>query len=368
MYKGKSVSLIIAAGGSGTRMGGNLPKQYLKIAGKTIIRRSVEAFVNTGWFDRVVVACASEYVDYCLKELDGLGVAVVEGGSSRQASIYNALGLIYSDIVLVHDAARPYITKKVIERVIEGACETGACLCGVTPKDTIRNAEKTFDRSTLTSVQTPQGFDTGLLKSAYGYAEATGFTGTDDASLVENIGRKILIVEGDYANIKITTREDLPMETRIGTGYDVHKLVEDRKCILGGVDIPYELGLLGHSDADVLVHAVMDAILGAAGLGDIGRHFPDSDDRYKGISSIRLLEEVGKLVYEEGYAIGNIDSIVICQKPKILPYIEEMRENMAAALSIEKERIGIKGTTTEKLGFEGRGEGIASQAVCTLLR
>lgn len=184
------------------------------------------------------------------------------------------------------------------------------------------------------------------------------FTGTDDAGLADRIGVRAAIVEGEYGNIKITTPEDLKMEYRIGTGYDVHRLEPDRKLILGGVCVPFEKGLLGHSDADVLVHALMDAMLGAAGLGDIGT-VPDSDPAYSGISSILLLEKTAELFRRQGYYLGNADITVICQRPRLAPYIEQMRENVAAALKAPKDRISIKATTTEKLGFDGRGEGIA---------
>ena len=198
--------------------------------------------------------------------------------------------------------------------------------------------------------------------------------GTDEGMLVEHLGEKVPIVEGDYANIKITTREDFPenrfmkKDIRIGTGYDVHRLTEGRKLVLGGVEIPYEKGLLGHSDADVLLHALMDALLGAACLGDIGQHFPDSDERYRGISSLKLLGKVKSLISDSGYFVGNADITVIAQKPKIASYIPAMRKNIAETLGIEIERVNVKGTTTEKLGFVGRCEGIACEAVCILYR
>ena len=215
-------------------------------------------------------------------------------------------------------------------------------------------------------VQTPQGFRFDLLMNAYEKAYADGYYGTDDASLVERIGVHPALVEGSYANIKLTTREDLPSVTRIGKGFDVHRLVEERKCIIGGVDIPNKKGLLGHSDADVLTHAIMDALLGAAALGDIGRIFPDSDEQFKDADSIKMLEQVGYMIREKGYGISNIDATVICERPKISPYVEEMIENIAKALKIDSDRINIKGTTTEKLGFTGRKEGIAAEAVCIL--
>ena len=274
--------------------------------------------------------------------------------------------------MLVHDAARPFVTEDVVQEVIRGAFDRGAAVPCVAVKDSLRENEgersRCVDRSRFFAVQTPQGFRKELLDEAYEKACKDGFSGTDDASLVERLGYNVEIVDGDYDNIKITTKEDLPMENRIGTGFDVHRLVEGRKLILGGVEIPYEKGLDGHSDADVLIHALMDALLGAAAMGDIGRHFPDTDDAYKGISSMKLLDRVNNILAENMYSIGNADITVIAQKPKLSPYIEKMRENVADVLGIGKDLINIKATTTEKLGFTGRGEGIAAEAVCSIYR
>jgi 2-C-methyl-D-erythritol 4-phosphate cytidylyltransferase/2-C-methyl-D-erythritol 2,4-cyclodiphosphate synthase len=217
-------------------------------------------------------------------------------------------------------------------------------------------------------VQTPQGFDVALIREAYAAAEGEGFLGTDDGGLAERAGHPVTIVEGSYRNIKITTQEDLPMETRIGTGFDVHRLTEGRKLVLCGIEIPFEKGLLGHSDADVAVHALMDAMLGAAAMGDIGRHFPDTDDAYKGISSMILLQKVRELIEQEGFRLGNADITIMAQRPKLSPYIEKMRTNIAAVLGMDAGSINVKATTTEKLGFVGRQEGIAAEAVCTINR
>lgn len=207
-----------------------------------------------------------------------------------------------------------------------------------------------------------------MLIEAYEKAYDDSYRGTDDASVVERAGYEVTIVDGDYENIKITTKEDLPLENRVGMGFDVHQLAEDCRLVLGGVEIPWEKGLLGHSDADVLLHAVMDALLGAAGLGDIGRHFPDSDEQYRGISSMKLLESVKGLLDENFYKVANVDATIIAQKPKIAPYAEEMRKNIAGVLDVDQSRINVKGTTTEQLGFAGRGEGIAANAVVSLYR
>ena len=224
------------------------------------------------------------------------------------------------------------------------------------------------DRSEYCSVQTPQGFRKADLMEAHDKALREGIQATDDAMLVELAGFPVEVVDGDYQNIKITTREDLPIENRTGIGFDVHALTEGRRLILGGVDIPFERGLDGHSDADVLVHALMDALLGAAALGDIGCHFPDTDDAYKGISSMLLLQKVRDLLSENFFSIANVDMTIMAQRPRIGPHIEAMRENIAEVLGIGKSRINIKATTTERLGFVGREEGIAAEAICSIYR
>ena len=375
----RNVHVIIGAAGSGKRMGAPLPKQFLKQDGRTILEKTVEKFAGCDFVGNIVIVTGSDYQDYCCelfaKEIAEGRLTVTVGGKERQDSVYNALlcldakGACDDDLVLVHDGVRPFVSRDIIKAVAEKAGETGAAIAAVPPKDTIRHVEEgTLDRSRLCCVQTPQGFRMELLKKAFEKAAADGFYGTDDASLVERLGHAVAIVPGEYSNIKITTPEDLTMEMRIGTGYDVHKLVEDRDLILGGVNIPYEKGLLGHSDADVLTHALMDALLGAAALGDIGKLFPDNDDSFKGISSIELLRRVKSALDDKGYSLGNADVTVICQKPKLAGYIDQMRANIAAALETDVDRISIKATTTEKLGFTGRGEGIAAEAVCILNR
>lgn len=388
MFKGKKVTVIVVAAGRGSRFGGDLPKQFLKIGEKTVLERAIEPFQDHPAVDGIIVAASEEYLEHCRRLCSRFDKteAVVCGGEQRQDSVFACLERVEDGLVMVHDGARPSVTQDVIDRVIDGAYNHGASVPCVSVKDTIRQMKDsggllsaTLDRSSLFCVQTPQGFHTQILKRAHEKAKTDGFVGTDDAGLVERLGEPVSITEGDYANIKITTREDLPeqtagwrnlnkMDMRIGSGYDVHQLTEGRKLILGGVDIPYEKGLLGHSDADVLLHALMDALLGAAALGDIGKHFPDTDERYKGISSIKLLEHVKLLISDSGYSVGNADITVVAQKPKIASYIPAMRKNIAETLGIEIERVNVKGTTTEKLGFVGRCEGIACEAVCILYR
>ncbi len=368
MYRDKTVTVIIAAAGNGSRMGGRLPKQYMKTGGEVILRKTAAVFASCNIIDEIIVVADRAYMDLCEEVLSGIEHTAVSGGRQRQDSVYEGLKCTGTDIVLIHDGARPFVTQQIITEVTAAAAEHRAAVCAVMPKDTIRTRYGTLNRGELYAVQTPQGFDTAEIKAAYEKAYADGFYGTDDAGIAERAGLDVSIVPGSYENIKITTREDLPMETRVGTGCDVHRLTEGRKLILGGVDIPFDRGLSGHSDADVLVHAIMDALLGAAALGDIGKLFPDTDDRYKGISSIELLKKVGETIAEAGCSVGNIDATVVAQKPKIAPYIEDMRANIAAALGIDKDRVSIKATTTEKLGFTGRQEGMEARAVCILNR
>ena len=287
----------------------------------------------------------------------------------------------------IHDGARPLVTADVIARTLESAQRFGSGVAAVALKDTVKRVDEdsvvvdTPPRDKLRAVQTPQTFEAGLIRKAHA-AYALGERATDDAALAERMGVAVHLTEGDVENIKLTTPEDMllarqvilkregqkeekPM-MRIGHGYDVHRLVENRKLILCGVEIPYALGLLGHSDADVALHALMDALLGAAALGDIGRHFPDTDPAYKGADSGKLLDHVVALLEEKGYTVGNVDVTIICQRPKLKDYIEQMRENVARHLKVDIDCVNIKATTTEKLGFEGEGLGISSHAVACI--
>lgn len=379
MLRDKKVYGIIGAAGSGKRMAAPLPKQFLKAGGKTILETTVEKFESLSIIDQIIIVTAGDYQDLCCQffhEQISVGkIQVICGGKERQDSIYQAVRYLQDQgaeedaVVLIHDGVRPYASADLIRRVAERVVSEGAAIAAVPPKDTIRHEEEgTLDRSRLWCVQTPQGFQFSILRDAFVKAFQDGFYGTDDAGLVERIGQRVSIVEGENTNIKITTPEDLTVENRIGTGFDVHRLTENRKLILGGVEIPFEKGLLGHSDADVLLHALMDAMLGAAALGDIGKLFPDQDDSYKDISSLLLLERTGRAVAEAGYSLGNLDATIICQRPKLAGYIDQMRENIARVLGVPIEQISVKATTTEKLGFTGRGEGIAAEAVCLLTR
>jgi len=238
----------------------------------------------------------------------------------------------------------------------------------VAPRYTIRTAETTLDRSKLYEVQTPQGFRTDILKKAYEKAAADGFSATDDAGVTEHYGIMTHIVEGDYANIKITTPGDFPQSVRVGTGYDVHRLVPGRPLMLGCVHVPYELGLLGHSDADVIAHAIADALLGAAALGDIGKHFPDNSADTEGMAGSEILRRTAGILRSAGFTIINTDATLVAERPKVSKYTEAMQQAVAEALGIEKDQVGIKATTEEGLGLTGSGEAMAAHAVASIKR
>lgn len=381
MNNKKKTAVIIAAAGTGKRMGSSIPKQYLKIGGEPILLKSIRAFCDNKEIDWIVVVTNGDYIQACLEMKDRYGLdkiqAVIEGGEERQDSVYRAIVEIDRlcpeiEYVLVHDGARPFVRQETINAVLEAAEEKGAAVACVPVKDSIRQEKDgesaNLPRQRLYAVQTPQGFQKEILRKAYEQAFADGYYGTDDATLAERIGQSVALVRGTYDNIKITTREDMPMESRVGTGFDVHQLKEGMPLVLGGVKIPFEKGLLGHSDADVLVHALMDALLGAAALGDIGRHFPDTDPQYRGISSMELLRRVKGMLDKNGWRVGNVDITLMAQRPKIKSLIGDMTDNLSKTLDLETCRINIKGTTTERLGFVGREEGIAAQAVCLLYR
>ena len=392
MLRDKKISVIIAAAGSAKRMGGGLNKQYIVLDGMPVLARSVDVFERNPHVDEIVIVVKAGEEDRCRSEIvDAYGFkkvsCVMAGGSERQYSVRAALAALSPDCdyVLVHDGARPLVSDETVDAVIFACMETGAAIPAVPVKDTIKAVDDgvvcgTPDRSSLRAVQTPQGFEKPLLVKAYELLDQDGgAVVTDDASLVEALGHPVSIVDGEEKNIKITTPADVKkaeimmgeiktdMMPRVGMGYDVHAFAEGRKLILGGVDIPHERGLAGHSDADVLVHAVMDALLGACAMGDIGRHFPDSDPAYKGIDSLKLLAHVGALLAENGWQIINIDATVIAQRPKIAPHVDKMRENIAEVLKISASQINIKGTTTERLGFAGREEGIAAQSIASII-
>ena len=378
----KRVSAVLVAAGSSTRMG--FDKLSFDLGGETVLHRSIRAFEQDPLVTEIVLvagknrAFVEQQAADCTKP-----VQIVTGGTTRAESAKNGVLAAAGELVAVHDAARPFVSQAVITAALEAAAQCGAAAPAVPVKDTIKAAARgngktvpdaclvytTPDRSTLYAVQTPQCFDRAEYLAALEELDAEkARLVTDDCSLFELAGLPVRLTEGDYANYKITTKEDLQKEKtmRIGHGYDVHRLVEDRKLIMGGVEIPYEKGLLGHSDADVLLHAVMDAVLGAAALGDIGQHFPDNDPAYKGADSLALTREVARIIAEHGYKVGNIDATILCQRPKLAPHIPAMRRNIADAFGLPVDAVSVKATTEEHLGFTGEGLGIAAHAVALI--
>ena len=370
---------ILLSGGSGERMGAAVNKTLLPLMGECSLCRALRTLKRH--CQGVALVIRPQDADSIQKALRDSGLAadaVAYGGSDRQASVKNGLACLPPDcdIVLVHDGARPLVDDATVRNVIDSVRAYGSGIASTPVTDTIKVVDDaltvtdTPDRSALRAVQTPQGFRRELLERAH--RECTGRY-TDDAALVAALGVPIRLTEGSVRNIKLTTPEDLTMAQfylsglpRVGHGYDAHRLAEGRKLILGGVDIPYEKGLLGHSDADVLIHAVIDALLGAAALGDIGGHFPDSDVRYKGISSMLLLRETAGILQQKGFHVQNVDATLIAQRPKLAAHIPAMRQNIADALCLGLDRISVKATTTEGMGFEGEGLGISAHAVALL--
>ncbi|MGI6132636.1 MAG: 2-C-methyl-D-erythritol 4-phosphate cytidylyltransferase [Bacillota bacterium] len=415
-------SAVVAAAGSGTRMGAAVPKQYLDLGGVPIVVRSIAALASSGAVGEMVAAVPSgdeerferEIVRrYSLSSLFERGCTVVAGGSSRQASVTRALGAVSGEyeIVVVHDAARPLVTAGEVWAAVEAAMEWGAATCATAPTDTVKSVmaatthraahfvAETLDRSRLRMIQTPQAFKLSVLREAHEHSN--GSPATDDCALVERLGLPVAVVPGSRRNIKITNPLDLavaeallasesrvgagaeanamemsgtgaagglePPTIRLGQGFDLHRLAPGRRLVLGGVEIPASLGLVGHSDADVLTHAVIDALLGAAGLGDIGQHYPDTDPAYAGASSISLLSHTVDMLRAAGYRVCSLDTVVIAEQPKIGPFAAHMRESLANAMKVSPGCVNIKGKTTEGLGPTGTGEAIAALAVAMVM-
>ncbi len=371
MYKDKKVYAVVLAAGKGSRIG--FDKMLYKLDEHPVVYHSVKAFRSCDFVDSIIVAAGENYdeVNRIVSCFDKV-CAVVKGGSTRAQSVLNAMEKVEKDsLVAIHDGARPFVSQKIIEETITEAYRHKAAIPCVKVKDTIKQGldgfiVQTIPRDSLHNVQTPQVFDVNLYKEYAGKYFDENIT--DDSQLFEKAGVPVKICDGEYENYKITTIDDIKKEKamRIGHGYDVHKLVEGRKLIMGGVDIPYEKGLDGHSDADVLRHRIMDSLLGALALGDIGKHFPDTDPAYKGIDSMKLMGHVAGLLAEKGAKVMNIDATILCQRPKLAPHIPKMRENIAAVLGCDVDRVSVKATTEEGLGFTGEGKGIACHCVCLL--
>jgi 2-C-methyl-D-erythritol 4-phosphate cytidylyltransferase/2-C-methyl-D-erythritol 2,4-cyclodiphosphate synthase len=392
------VTAIIAAGGRGARFGGALPKQLLPLAGRPILQRSVQAFARHPRITDLIVALPAELAadppEYLRRSAKSL--ALVEGGARRQDSVARAFARVpaAAEIVVVHDAARPLVSDALIARTVDAAAEDGAAIAALAATDTVKRGNErglivgTVPRGEIFLAQTPQAFRTGVLRDALARGRPADDV-TDEAALVERTGHPVRLVDGDPRNIKITTTDDLAFAERlvgqvppsderggpagasllrIGTGYDLHRLVEGRRLVLGGVAIPFDKGLAGHSDADAVCHAVADAILGAAAAGDIGRHFPDTDPRWKDADSLALLAQAVEVVAAAGYGVVNVDVVVIAERPKLAPHVDRMRANLARVMGISAAQVGIKGKTNEGVGSIGAGESIAVHAVALLAR
>jgi 2-C-methyl-D-erythritol 4-phosphate cytidylyltransferase/2-C-methyl-D-erythritol 2,4-cyclodiphosphate synthase len=400
------VTAIIAAGGRGQRFGGGVPKQLVRVGGRSILERTVEVFFAHPAIHEVIVALPAELVAHPPAYLAAAPkpTRLVAGGSRRQDSVLQAFRAANerSTLIVVHDGARPFASAGLITRTIAAAAEAGAALAALPARETVKRGRlategptggpaveaprvvsETLPRDSIYLAQTPQAFRRDVLRDALALSEA-GAEATDEATLAERAGHSVRLVEGEPTNIKITTADDLIVaeaiarETRkehagrgaagfrVGAGYDVHRLVEGRRLVLGGIAIPFDRGLLGHSDADAVCHAVADAVLGAAAAGDIGRYFPDSDPKWRDWSSLDLLRRASAIVEERGYAVVNVDVVVIAERPKLVPFIDAMRANVAGAVGIGVEAVSIKGRTNEGLGNIGRSEAIAVHAVALL--
>ena len=391
------VSAVIAAGGRGTRVGADRPKQFVEVDGRSILERSIARFVAHAAIAEVVVALPADYLpamEARAAALDWTQVRCVEGGPRRQDSVERGFRAARADatVIIVHDAARPFVSAALIDRTIAAGAEHGAAIAALPVRDTVKQASgdrhaasrpiaATLPREDIFLAQTPQAFRRDVLARAFAFAREQGIEATDEAMLAERAGCPVYLVEGEPGNVKVTTAEDLawarrqlgagpvsPSVLRIGTGYDLHRLVRGRPLILGGVSIPFEAGLDGHSDADIVCHAVTDAVLGAAAAGDIGRLFPDTDPRWKGADSVTLLAGAVAHLQASGHRVVNVDATVIAQRPRLLPYLDAMRANLARALQVQVEQVSVKGKTNEEVDSMGRGDSMACHAVALVAR
>ncbi len=381
------VFVLIVAAGSGQRFGGAVPKQYQSLAGKPLLRHSLETFAAHPEIAGILVAIHPDHRAMYDEATDGIAKLLppVAGGASRQESVFNGLeqlALARPDLVLIHDAARPFIDAGTISRTIAALAGQKAVLVAVPVVDTIKRAQDgkvgdTVDRRDLWRAQTPQAFHFQDILAAH--RRFAGRELTDDAALAEAAGIPVVFVMGAERNFKVTTAEDMEraeriiggavghqMEYRTGNGFDVHKLIAGDGVTMCGIRIPCEFALEGHSDADVGLHALTDAVLGAISAKDIGAHFPPSDPKWRGAESWKFLDHAAKLVAQRGGRIAHCDITIICERPKVGPHRDAMIARVAEILNIAADRVSVKATTTEKLGFTGRGEGIAAQATATV--
>lgn len=378
-----TVGVIIVAAGRGSRMGVQVPKQLLDLGGRTMLRRSVDAFDTHPAIEEIVVVLPADLVGEgpALVGQTSRACRFVAGGERRQDSVRHGLSEMSPgvEVVLIHDAARPFADVALIDRVIAGAVEAGAALPAVPARDTVKRVDldrllvtETLPRGQIWLAQTPQGFQREVLAAMMAASKAD-LDVTDEAMLAERMGHPVRIVRGDDRNVKITTPEDLAAARgalapalRVGTGYDLHRLVEGRPLVLAGVTVPFERGPLGHSDGDVLCHSLTDAVLGAAGAGDIGHHFPNTDPQWKDAAGLELLARAAAIVREAGFRVTSVDVTVILERPKLVSHIALMRARLAGVLGVPIDAIGVKGKTNEGVDSIGRGEAIAAHAVAVL--
>lgn len=397
------IAAIVPAAGAGVRMEADRPKQFRPLGDRPLLVHTLQRLSDSPLIETVVVVVPADWVAKARSELiEPYGLAkvgaVVAGGAERQDSVAAGLEALGPevDLVVVHDGVRPFMTEAMIADVVEAARAVGAAVAAIPVAETVKRVAdgavvETVSRDGLYRVQTPQAFRREVLAEALERARAEGVVGTDEAALVERFGRPVRVVAGSAVNLKVTSPEDWSlaesilsslgrsasaskaaregterMSLRVGMGYDVHRFASGRPLILGGVVVPSDQGLEGHSDADVLAHAVCDALLGAAGAGDIGRHFPDTDPTYAGANSLDLLREVGAIVARRGFRPLNVDATVVLQEPKLKDFLPAMEANIAETLGIDPTLVNIKATTTEGLGFVGQGEGVAAYAAATI--
>ncbi|MBU6475378.1 MAG: bifunctional 2-C-methyl-D-erythritol 4-phosphate cytidylyltransferase/2-C-methyl-D-erythritol 2,4-cyclodiphosphate synthase [Alphaproteobacteria bacterium] len=375
----KKIAALIVAGGSGARFGSDMPKQYLPLLGKSVLQWSTDAF--SGLADEIVAVVNPDYPRPQGARCGGAGenIKYVAGGATRQQSVRNGLAALRAtkpDIVLIHDAARPLLTQDLIKTLVAAAAQSGAATPALPVTDTVKRNGKTESRENLFTVQTPQAFDFTLIDGLHEKYKDRSFT--DDAALCEADGQEVALVAGQPDNIKITHPQDLARaesllsarngDVRTGQGYDVHRLVpaQGKKLMLCGVAIPHDFTLEGHSDADAGLHALTDALLAAIGAGDIGQHFSPSDPRWKDADSTVFLKHAAELVTTQGGLIAHVDVTIVCEAPKIAPHRAVLQRRVANILNLPPSRVSIKATTTEGLGFTGRREGIAAQAIATV--
>jgi 2-C-methyl-D-erythritol 4-phosphate cytidylyltransferase/2-C-methyl-D-erythritol 2,4-cyclodiphosphate synthase len=384
----ETVAAVVVAAGRGERAGATVPKQYLPIGGEPMIRATLRAFLAHPRVDFVQPVINPNDRDSYQQAIAGLKnlLPPVAGGATRQASVLAGLEALASHspgLVLIHDAARPFVSAALIDRAIGAGRTCGAAVPGIALADTVKSIDasatvtETLDRSALRSVQTPQAFTFKLILEAHRRAAVARHESfTDDAALAEWAGQRVRIFDGEAANLKVTTADDFARaemtrhaalsDVRTGNGFDVHAFVDGDHVMLGGIRIPHTRGVTGHSDADVALHALVDAILGALAEGDIGAHFPPSDPQWRGAASDRFLAFACERVRKRGGVIAHLDVTVVCEAPRVSPHRDAMRARIAGIADVAIDRVAVKATTSEKLGFTGRGEGIFAMATATI--